>query len=438
MKMQCNQLSSIPQNRLFKSRPACERESLRRSIQEKGVLVPVIADETLAILDGNERYDLCGELGINDIPVEIVHGLTEEQKRDLILQLGSLHRSLTISDRKELARNELIHRQGNISDNALGLLVCLSDKTVKSVRDKLIGGSEIPNLSVRLDKNGISKPARKPRLRKIPVNSLREAVEASEILRQHGDGLPEGRMHLARARKKARQVHYCNLGNENCPPPPAEFQAHCCDFRDLLVKGHVKPNSVRLVYTDPLWQKDWAHNWPDLARVAAEMLTPGGLVLAYTGHNVVPAAIDAFRSAGLEWLSPIAILHGGPHQADHGSAIFRCFVPLVAFSKGEYRPVLKPDGNPVYFNDTYVRGGEPEKEWHPYQQDVAEAEYFISTLTQPGDLVVDLCAGGFTTMIATAKVGGRSFVGCDIEDKNVKIGWERFAKEVTAIRPDAA
>ncbi len=437
MKMQCNQLSSLPQYRLLKPRTACDREFLRSSIQEKGVVLPLITDETLAILKGHQRYDLCLELGIDDIPVEIVHGLTEEQKRDLILQLGSLHRSLTISDRKELARNELIHRQGNISDNALAALVGLSDKTVKVVRDTLIASSDIPNLLVRQDKNGVSQPARNPRIRKIPVNTLREAIEASEILRQHGDGLPEGRMHLARARKKARLAHYRNLGNENCPPPPAEFKTYCCDFRDLLGKGYVKPNSVRLVYTDPLWQKEWAHNWPDLARVAAEMLTPGGLVLAYTGGYVLPAAIDAFRSADLEWLSLIALLHGGPHQADHGSAIFRCFVPVVAFSKGEYRPVPKEDGNPTYFNDAFLRQGEPEKEWHPYQQGVAEAEYYISTLTRPGDLVVDLCAGGFTTMIGTAKVGGRNFVGCDIEERNVKIGWERFAKEVSAIRSDA-
>ena len=163
MKLQCNQLRSLSQYRLFNLRPTPEREFLRASIKEKGVLVPVIIDEKRAILDGHERHALCLELGIKDIPVEIVSGLTEEQKRDLILQLGSLHRSLTISDRKELARNELIHRQGNISDNALGLLVGLSDKTVKAVREKLIDASEIPNLSVRLDKNGVSQSARKPR-----------------------------------------------------------------------------------------------------------------------------------------------------------------------------------------------------------------------------------------------------------------------------------
>jgi ParB-like chromosome segregation protein Spo0J len=187
MRIPCKQLSSLSQYRLFKAKPSCEREFLRRSIQEKGVLVPVIADETLAVLDGHDRLDLCLELGKDDIPVEIVHGLTEEQKRDLILELGSLHRSLTISDRKELARNELLYRQGNITDKALGELVGLSDKTVKGVRDKLVGSSEIPNLSVRLDKNGVSQPARKRRLAKAPsLDEPKAKVEARDKGEEEG------------------------------------------------------------------------------------------------------------------------------------------------------------------------------------------------------------------------------------------------------------
>ena len=49
-RMQCDHLRSVCQYRLFKPRPASERELLRASIQEKGVIVPLIADETLAIL----------------------------------------------------------------------------------------------------------------------------------------------------------------------------------------------------------------------------------------------------------------------------------------------------------------------------------------------------------------------------------------------------
>jgi hypothetical protein len=69
MRTQCTQLRSLPQYRLLEPRPTCERERLRASTQEKGVLVPLRAGETLAIPKGRQRYDLCLELGIDEIPV---------------------------------------------------------------------------------------------------------------------------------------------------------------------------------------------------------------------------------------------------------------------------------------------------------------------------------------------------------------------------------
>ena len=272
--MQSNQLRSLSQYQLCKPLSTCERGVLRESIVKNGVLVAVIVDEDRNILDGRERYEIAKELGIDDIPVEIVHGLSEEQKRDLILQLNCHRRQVSTADKKDLAKNELRHRQGNISDNALGKLVGLSDKTIKGVREELLESSEIPNLVVREGKDGVRRPARNPRRRSISVSSLREAQKAAAILREHGDDLPETRMDLWHAKKKARRAHYANLGSGNCPPPPAEYQAICCDFRDLLPKGWVKPDSVKLVYTDFLWQKAWSPSLPDLAKVTKRDTPP--------------------------------------------------------------------------------------------------------------------------------------------------------------------
>jgi hypothetical protein len=200
----------------------------------------------------------------------------------------------------------------------------------------------------------------------------------------------------------------------------------------LIAKGYARPNSVRLVYVDPLWEEAWLRNWPDLAKVADELLMPGGMILAYPGSLGVPVAIDALRSANLQWVSMIGLFNPAVHHTNHKQGVFECFTPVVAFCKGE-----RGHGGEKYFRNAFLRKGAPEKKWHPYQQGVAEAEYYISVLTQPGDIVADLCAGGFTTMIATANVGSRCFVGCDIDERNVKIGWERFAQEVTANRAKA-
>jgi site-specific DNA-methyltransferase (adenine-specific) len=67
-----------------------------------------------------------------------------------------------------------------------------------------------------------------------------------------------------------------------------------------------------------------------------------------------------------------------------------------------------------------------EKDWHPMQQPLEEAEKFVRYFTQPGDLVVDPCSGSFTTAVACKNLG-RRFIGCDIRTEYVSKGQTRLA-----------
>jgi DNA modification methylase len=51
---------------------------------------------------------------------------------------------------------------------------------------------------------------------------------------------------------------------------------------------------------------------------------------------------------------------------------------------------------------------------HPTQKDVRLYEYLIKTYTNPGDTVLDFCAGSGTTGVAAVKTG-RSFIGIEKE-----------------------
>lgn len=64
-------------------------QQLCKSIQdfpEMLQLRSIIVDERLTILGGNMRYRACLEIGIKDVPVIIVKGLTEEQKKEFIIK----------------------------------------------------------------------------------------------------------------------------------------------------------------------------------------------------------------------------------------------------------------------------------------------------------------------------------------------------------------
>ncbi len=62
---------------------------------------------------------------------------------------------------------------------------------------------------------------------------------------------------------------------------------------------------------------------------------------------------------------------------------------------------------------------------HPTQKPVDLCEYLIKTYTNEGDLVLDSCAGGFTTAIAAINTN-RQFVCIEKEEKYYRLGKERI------------
>lgn len=76
---------------------------------------------------------------------------------------------------------------------------------------------------------------------------------------------------------------------------------------------------------------------------------------------------------------------------------------------------------------------------HPTQKPTALFSYLIRTYTNPGDTVLDFCAGSFTTGVACIKEG-RNFIGVELDEHYFGIGRKRmedaaaqpFLLEVTA------
>jgi site-specific DNA-methyltransferase (adenine-specific) len=73
-----------------------------------------------------------------------------------------------------------------------------------------------------------------------------------------------------------------------------------------------------------------------------------------------------------------------------------------------------------------------EKIVHPTQKPVALFEYLIKTYTNPGELVLDNCAGSCTTAVAALSTG-RQFICIEKELKYVEIGKQRIANIQTAL-----
>ena len=73
-----------------------------------------------------------------------------------------------------------------------------------------------------------------------------------------------------------------------------------------------------------------------------------------------------------------------------------------------------------------LQGTGKEKDGHPWQQALGEAEELITRFSRPKDLVVDPFLGSGTTVLA-AKNTGRSFFGMDTDELAVKTTLGRLA-----------
>lgn len=135
--------------------------ALRADIAARGVLVPVEYDEDGNILDGHHRVRACEELGLTDWPRFIRKGLSEADKRVHARQLNLARRHLNRDQKRDLIAAQL-RETPEKSNRQVAEGLGVDDKTVGTVRRDMEAGAEIPHHAVRVGKDGVTQPARKP------------------------------------------------------------------------------------------------------------------------------------------------------------------------------------------------------------------------------------------------------------------------------------
>ncbi|MDY7004700.1 MAG: adenine-specific DNA-methyltransferase [Cyanobacteriota bacterium] len=98
---------------------------------------------------------------------------------------------------------------------------------------------------------------------------------------------------------------------------------------------------------------------------------------------------------------------------------------LIDYRKAKPAPynTQKVPGNVWYI--PRVRYRMPEYRNHPTQKPEALLERIIKASSNPGNLILDLFAGTFTTSVVAQRLG-RKFISIEIEEEYVKLGLERL------------
>jgi ParB-like chromosome segregation protein Spo0J len=273
--------------RAFPDLAPWEYESLKASIRRFGVILPVVRDEFGNTIDGHQRERACRELGIENYPVLTLDRLTEDEKRDHAFVLNQARRRLNRRQMRALIAAEL-KRTPDLSNNWLAQVLGTTDKTVESVRQRLIATSEIPKLDQLRGKDGKSR-----RVARIITQTAREAERAQKALQILGDEAPDRclELRLAERRVRRRQRAEALRGREVAPPGDGDIRLFHCPFQGLEEVAGIAPGSVNLILTNPPYGKDFLPHLEDLARLAERLLAPGGLFVAYYGHYYLDRAM---------------------------------------------------------------------------------------------------------------------------------------------------
>jgi len=390
-----------------------EYRSLRDSIAESGVEVPIVVDQDGNVVDGFHRDLICHELGLQ-CPREVRTFESESEKYELSLRLNCRRRQLNRDQKRELIAVYL-KRDPTIADNHLAENIGgVSKNTVAEVRKSLESTCQIDKFDTLRGKDGKSRPRQNKR---ILANTPREATAALRLI----NDLPancEGKIldiRTARKRARSRTKPPDSLASE--PLPDSYFQLFECRFQDLEELAALKPHSVNLILTDIPYGKEFVPEVQALGAFVSRVLVRGGLFVTYCGQYWLPAVLNALNE-NLAYRWTIASVWNGDAVPVHiGGRILSKWKPIVVFSNGD----LARQGQ--WCDVTHVE--DKEKNWHPWQQPLSEVERLISYFSRPGDLVVDPCGGSFTTAVGCFNLS-RRFVGCDRDPACVQIGHHRL------------
>ena len=195
-----------------------------------------------------------------------------------------------------------------------------------------------------------------------------------------------------------------------------------CPFQQLERLARIRPGTIQAVVTDIPYVKAFLPEIPALAAMVSRVLVDGGVFVTYSGQYYLPEVLLEF-SRHLTWRWAAATVWKGRANFVWPCRVRSKWKPILIYTKGKWRKRRLWDD--VFRADGF------EKKWHKWQQPQLEAERLVRTFTQPGDLVLDPCGGGFTVAAACYRTG-RRFIGCDIVKKCVEDGHCRLAEERAA------
>jgi len=181
------------------------------------------------------------------------------------------------------------------------------------------------------------------------------------------------------------------------------------DFRE--VGKQIPDNSVHCIIVDPPYGKPYLELWSALGELAKRVLVPSGFLISYSGQLYLPEVFSSL-SKFLEyyWTACLTLQHRNLVDVRN---VYNLWKPLLIWNKP---PRMAPS---KYFTDL-INGAGKEKDFHDWQQGLAELETLIATFCPENGVILDPMAGSGTTLVAARKAK-RKVIGIELSEETFSI-----------------
>ena len=397
---------NTPYADLFPPLATEEFDALREDIIANGVRTPIVVDRaTMAVLDGHHRLKIATELGL---ALDDIVDLVDTEWPKALAYRFNLNRRNLPTDWKDQMRQQRIELAlemdgAGLTQQEIGRLIGVPQQTIS---DWIITFTAV----------GKSNNRTKGNRTKLPTGAAREILDRldagetqTQVAVDYGVSQPTIAKVVAKAKAQQQEAEARSIQMADVPADAEGpgWRLLAGDFRDRL--NELPDGSVDLIVTDPPYPAEFLHLWEDLAKHAARVLAPQGVLVGLTGKIQLAQVMDrlgAHLDYGWMYCQPLP----GSTTRIMARHALQAWKPWLAYSNGPW-----PSGR-VDWHEDMLAPSERTKSVFRWQQDGDPAGYLVEVLCPDGGTVLDPFAGsGEYGRIVVER--GRQFIGVEIDDK---------------------
>ena len=385
-------------------------------IKQRGILEPLqLAGDGCTVLDGRHRLKAAVVLGISAVPVKPA-SLQDVSETEYVVRAALVRRNLTDDQRAIIADRT-------------------TEKLIRERKQQASKRASAMRWGNPCEEIGAISSHPLPRTRQLLATtfgiSQRRLMKAQFVSDQAPDLADEvlhGTLPLIQAVSLAkRRANLAALAQLPDLSPTDRLQVLCGDFRE--VGAGLPDGSIDLIVTDPPYTKADMPLWDDVAAFAKRMLKPSGFFVTYCGNLYLPEAIQSLgKHLTYYWL--VCLEHRSAHPKNYFRHTFGLMKPILIYAK---EPIIVQS---EWLMDI-VKDTGPDKRYHDWGQSVQAVRYLVSRFSKRGDLVLDMCAGSGTNVLA-ALLEGRRAIAIEINPLHATTIRKRGQEILAAATPNAS